>query len=193
MRNHQYYNSGAFVHIKNMLRHVSQLTALLLCLFLIHGCGFHIQNNLDVPPQFQYLQFYSNDRYGLFSREIYQLLKSNDVVIVNEEGTEKGKKIASYPALYIDSTDLQTYVTSIYADAKSAESQMTLEAKAHLVVNGKNYPLRAKIFRTFFDNPATPLAKSTEQDLIEDDMYKQAALQLIQNLRTVNIKQQKHK
>lgn len=163
------------------------VSIILSTLLFLSGCGFQLQKEPDVPNEFKYIQLYSNDKYGMLTRNIRQILAANNVTIVNEQPNYPPKESNNYPALYILGTSTNTAVTSIYPSGSSAESQMVFTANAKVVVNDKSYPLSAKIFRAFFDNPATPLAKSTEEDLIRDEMYTQAARELIQQLKSVAI------
>ena len=59
--------------------------------------------------------------------------------------------------------------------------------QAQVVIAGEQiHPITVRIFRTFFDNPAAALAKTVEQNLIEDEMYKQAAKDIIRKLKAVD-------
>lgn len=152
----------------------------LMSLFL-SGCGFHLQNETEIPPQFKTMTFYSNDPYGQLSRDIRDVLRENKVTLENGDSQSK------YPALKITDSKISKTTISIYPDGKSAEYQLILAVDAQVTIAGDDiYPLTVKVFRTFFDNPATALAKSTEQNLIEKEMYQQAAQQLIGKLKTIN-------
>ncbi|RKS86973.1 LPS-assembly lipoprotein [Orbus hercynius] len=162
-----------------------------LCLFalmslLLSGCGFHLQGDAEIPKQFQTMAFYSSDPYGSLSREIKKVLRENNVQIVNNDDKH------NYPALKVIDDNMDKTTISIYPDGKSAEYQLTLMVNAQVIIAGSDiYPLTVKVFRTFFDNPASALAKSTEQYMIEQEMYSQAAIQLIGKLKSINMIEQK--
>jgi len=159
----------------------------LLCLFtfiaiLLSGCGFHLQNNAEIPKQFQTMTFHSYDPYGPLSREIKKRLTINKVKFVTPDDQH------SYPSLHIINNSLTRNTISLYQDGKSAEYQLILTVDAQVIIAGDDvYPITIKIFRTFFDNPETALAKNTEQNLIEQEMYSESATQLIRKLRSINI------
>lgn len=156
-----------------------------LCVFitvLLSGCGFHLQNSTEIPKQFQTMTFYSHDPYGQLSREIKSVLRENNVKLLNSDEQH------NYPSLQIIDNNITKDTISIYPDGKSAEYQLILIVNAQVIVAGDDiYPLTVKVFRTFFDNPESALAKSTEQNLIEQEMYNQAAKQLIGKLKSINV------
>ncbi|MDF7667297.1 LPS assembly lipoprotein LptE [Orbaceae bacterium ESL0727] len=147
---------------------------------LLIGCGFHLQYDTEVPPQFKTMSYISYDPYGQLSRNIKEILSDNKVNLLNNDTSGK------YPSLRLVKSKLTRDTISIYQDGKAAEYQLVLTVEAQVVIAGKDiYPINVRIFRTFFDNPATALAKTTEQSLIEQEMYKQAAKQLIGKLKTI--------
>ncbi|MDF7671375.1 LPS assembly lipoprotein LptE [Orbaceae bacterium ESL0721] len=156
------------------------LALLLPLLILLNGCGFHLQNEAEVPAQFKTMTFISHDPYGQLSRNIKEILGDNKVNLVDSSSSE-------YPSLRIISNRLDRDTISIYQDGKAAEYQLVLSVEAQVVIKGKEiYPISVHIFRTFFDNPATALAKTAEQSLIEEEMYTQAAKQIIGKLKSVH-------
>ncbi|XKM14096.1 LPS assembly lipoprotein LptE [Orbaceae bacterium ac157xtp] len=159
---------------------------IVLSLITLSGCGFHLQNETQIPAQFQTMIFTSYDPFGELSREIKNLLMDNKVKLTVQNDKNP------YPVLQVLTSNLNKNTISVYQDGKAAEYQLILTVNAQITLAGKDiYPLTVKVFRTFFDNPSTALAKSTEQSLIEKEMHNQAAKQLIAKLKTIDVVDQK--
>lgn len=157
------------------------LALLMLLAISLTGCGFHLQYETEVPARFKTLSYVSGDPYGRLSRNIKELLRDNKVTLANINDP------ANYPSLRIVGDSLSKSSISIYQDGKAAEYQLVLTIQAQVVIAGEQiHPINVRVFRTFFDNPAAALAKTVEQNLIEDEMYKQAAKQIIRKLKSVD-------
>ena len=158
-----------------------------LTMILLTGCGFHLQHETEIPKQFETMTFYSENPYSELSRTVKDLLNKNKVLLVQEDSAHQ------YPSLRIINSNIGKETISIYQNGKSAEYQLILTVNAQVIMAGRDiYPITTKEFRTFFDNPATALAKTTEQKLIEREMYTQAAKQLISKLKSINTIENKH-
>lgn len=156
------------------------LALLMLLAISLTGCGFHLQHETEVPARFKTMSYISYDPYGRLSREIKELLHDNKVTLMNNV-TEQ------VPSLRMLSENLSRNTISIYQDGKAAEYQLVLTVKAQVVIAGQQtYPISVRVFRTFFDNPSDALAKTVEQDLIENEMFKQAAKQIIRKLKSID-------
>ncbi|KFA59320.1 hypothetical protein A9G34_00475 [Gilliamella sp. Choc4-2] len=154
------------------------IALLMLITISLTGCGFHLQYDTEIPERFKTMSFTSNDPYGKLSRNIKEILRDNKVTLVNDNKS---------PTLRVIRDDIERNTISIYQDGKAAEYQLVLIVQAQAVIAGKQtYPLNVRVFRTFFDNPSTALAKTAEQNLIEDEMYEQAAKQIIRKLKAVD-------
>ncbi|MCX8597301.1 MULTISPECIES: LPS assembly lipoprotein LptE [unclassified Gilliamella] len=157
------------------------LALLMFLAISLTGCGFHLQYETEVPARFKTLSYVSGDPYGRLSRNIKELLRDNKVTLANINDP------ANYPSLRIVGDSLSKSTISIYQDGKAAEYQLVLTIQAQVVIAGEQiHPINVRVFRTFFDNPAAALAKTVEQNLIEDEMYKQAAKQIIRKLKSVD-------
>lgn len=67
------------LHINTWIKKI-----LLGCLiFILAGCGFHLQGTLMIPQPLHTLYFSSNDPYGQFSQQFRQSLQSAKVNLVN--------------------------------------------------------------------------------------------------------------
>lgn len=158
-----------------------------LTMILLTGCGFHLQHETEIPKQFETMTFYNENPYSELSRTVKDLLNKNKVLLVQEDSAHQ------YPSLRIINSNIGKETISIYQNGKSAEYQLILTVNAQVIMAGRDiYPITTKVFRTFFDNPATALAKTTEQKLIEREMYTQAAKQLISKLKSINTIENKH-
>lgn len=179
---------------KKTMRFISLSGIVLIGAQLLTGCGFQLAKESEIPAEFKTIRFYPSDKYGPVARELRSIFSANHVKIVNESGDMSLEEQKQYPAIYVLNTQSSTNVTSIFPNGASAESQMRFTLNGKIVKGDQVYPLTATIFRTFFDNPATALAKSTEEDLIQDEMYRQAAEQFVQKLYTVStVEQMKQK
>ncbi|OCG62902.1 LPS assembly lipoprotein LptE [Gilliamella sp. GillExp13] len=158
------------------------LALIMLLTISLTGCGFHLQHETEVPKSFKTMSYISYDPYGRLSRNIKELLHDNDVTITNNNAS------GQVPLLKMVSENLSRNTISIYQDGKAAEYQLVLTIEAQVVIAGQQtYPISVRVFRTFFDNPAEALAKTVEQDLIENEMFKQAAKQVIRKLKSIHV------
>ncbi|MBD1228717.1 LPS assembly lipoprotein LptE [Xenorhabdus griffiniae] len=166
--------------VENNLRHHICTFLLGLAVLVTAGCGFHLRGTTQVPKELQTLQLSSGDPYGPLARAVRQQLRLNDVKIV-----ENGD--ASLPILKLVSSSENKETVSIFQDGKAAERLLVLNVDAQVLMpNGSIYPLRAKVDRSFFDNPLEALAKDAEDELVKQEMREQAARQLMRQLLTVH-------
>ncbi|TBL89791.1 LPS assembly lipoprotein LptE [Hafnia alvei] len=177
---------------------------------LTAGCGFHLRGNTSVPTEFQKITFDTSDPYGPLSRSIREQLRLSGITIVDpkvdnskttDATTTSSASIVDnsataakpadgsdkLPSLRIVGSSESKETVSIFKDGKTAEYQMVLNVNAQVLVRGHDlYPLTVRVYRSFFDNPLTALAKDAEQEMIRQEMRDQAAQQLVRKLLSVH-------
>lgn len=156
------------------LSHLRLAIALLIA-SLLSGCGFHFRGSYLVPEEVSSMSLTSYDDYAQFTRDVKTELRHNGIQLVTPA--------ANVTNIHLLTESISERTLSLYQNSRAAEKELTLRASYRVVVpDVGTRTFSTQVNRSYLDNPLTALAKSVERDLIEDEMRKQAARQIIRQL-----------
>ncbi|MDC5819699.1 LPS assembly lipoprotein LptE [Vibrio europaeus] len=152
-----------------------KLTSVVLMASLLSACGFHLRGDYSVPEELKTISLTSYDQYSSFTRMMKGQLRLSEIDIVPPSD--------STPNLHLLSEGVGERTLSLYQNTRAAEKELTFRASYRVTVpelGSKTFS--TSVTRSYLDNPLTALAKSVERDMIEDEMRKLAASQIIRQM-----------
>ncbi len=136
------------------------------------------------PDELKQIAFASDDQYDAMSIAMRNQLRMNNIQVVSNQN--------EVAILRINKTSTNDDVLSVFKQGREAEKILQLSVEASVTLPNKTtYPLTAKVNRTFFDNSRAALAKSSEQEIMWNDMREQAARQLISKMVALQVQVKK--
>lgn len=152
-----------------------KLTSVVLMASLLSACGFHLRGDYSVPEELETMSLTSYDQYSTFTRMMKGQLRMSEIEVV--------PPAANVPNLHLVSEGVGERTLSLYQNTRAAEKELTFRASYRVTIpelGSKTFS--TSVTRSYLDNPLTALAKSVERDMIEDEMRKLAASQIIRQM-----------
>lgn len=152
---------------------------LIAVLGFLSGCGYHLRGSMDMPESLKSVYVFGAS--SPLQAEMTSLMRASQGKVVP---TAKEAGIV----IKITKEDLRNRVLSIGTTGKSAESELNYYLRYQFFDNNDN-PLMdeqtLEMAREYFNDQTAVLAKSSEAQLITNEIYKQAARMLMARARVV--------
>ncbi|MCG9684341.1 LPS assembly lipoprotein LptE [Vibrio sp. Isolate23] len=152
-----------------------KLASVVLTASLLSACGFHLRGDYSIPDELETMSLTSYDQYSNFTRMMKGQLRMSEIEVVPPAD--------NIPNLHLISEGVGERTLSLYQNTRAAEKELTFRASYRVTIpelGEKTFS--TSVTRSYLDNPLTALAKSVERDMIEDEMRKLAASQIIRQM-----------
>ncbi|WED22494.1 LPS assembly lipoprotein LptE [Vibrio sp. JC009] len=156
-----------------------KLSVVLLLAGALSACGFHFRGSYLVPEEISRVSLTSYDQYSFLTRSVQSQLRMNDIEMV--------QPAEDVPNIHLLSGSLGSRTISLYQSMTTAEKELTYTASYRVTIpelGSKQYS--TTVNRSYLSNPQTALAKSVEEDTLEEEMIKQASRQIMRQLARLN-------
>ncbi|MDE1219881.1 LPS assembly lipoprotein LptE [Vibrio aestuarianus] len=152
-----------------------KLISVLALTTLLSACGFHLRGDYSVPEELHRMSLTSYDQYSTFTRMVKNQLRVTEIELVSPT--------KDVPNLHLLSESVGERTLSLYQNTRAAEKELTFRASYRVTVPDVGTKVfSTSVTRSYLDNPLTALAKSVERDMIEDEMRKVAASQILRQM-----------
>ncbi|CAH8200855.1 LPS assembly lipoprotein LptE [Vibrio aestuarianus] len=152
-----------------------KLISVLALTTLLSACGFHLRGDYSVPEELHRMSVTSYDQYSTFTRMVKNQLRVTEIELVSPA--------KDVPNLHLLSESVGERTLSLYQNTRAAEKELTFNASYRVTVPDVGTKVfSTSVTRSYLDNPLTALAKSVERDMIEDEMRKVAASQILRQM-----------
>lgn len=152
-----------------------KLSLIVIMSSLLSACGFHLRGDYSVPEELNRVSVTSYDQYSTFTRMVKNQLRMSDIEIVSPSET--------VPNIYLISESVGERTLSLYQNTRAAELELTFNASYSVTLHEVGIKtFSTSVTRSYLDNPLTALAKSVERNMIEDEMRKLAATQILRQM-----------
>ncbi|MDE1308954.1 LPS assembly lipoprotein LptE [Vibrio aestuarianus] len=152
-----------------------KLISVLALTTLLSACGFHLRGDYSVPEELHRMSLTSYDQYSTFTRMVKNQLRVTEIELVSPA--------KDVPNLHLLSEGVGERTLSLYQNTRAAEKELTFNTSYRVTVPDVGTKVfSTSVTRSYLDNPLTALAKSVERDMIEDEMRKVAASQILRQM-----------
>lgn len=150
-------------------------------LFTLSGCGFSLRGSAALPPALQTLQVESVDNNSDIAREMRRALRNNDVDV-------EGAQSSGYN-LQLGQEQSSEHALSVNSQARAGEYQLTMSVPFQLLNAGALVmgPETITLERVYLADPENAAAKSDEARLIQQEMRRELALQILRRLQLAQL------
>lgn len=161
---------------------IKALLLLVVGCLSVSRCGFQPRSAAQLPEPLRSIAVHSSDPYGPLARAVRAQLRHYGFILAEQ---------SDHPTLQLhllNSSEERT-LRSLFSDGKGAQYQLIYRVTAQLQWSDQHprttqpnlvnrTPLATAVAHSFFDNPQAALAKSVEQEIVQQQLCEQAADQL---------------
>lgn len=149
-------------------------------IFLTTACGFHLRGTVEVPKNIDRLYISALDTKGALITELRQQLKTNRVSLTEDP-------LAANYSLNILDEGREKRTAGVGGDALSSAYEITLKANYEITIKNNPYPIKAVAIsvRSFNYNTASINSATQEENLLDNEMRRDLAQQMLRRLNAV--------
>lgn len=152
-----------------------KLSLIVIMSSILSACGFHLRGDYSVPEELNRVSVTSYDQYSTFTRLVQNQLRMSDIEIVSPAET--------VPNIHLIGESVGERTLSLYQNTRAAEKELTFNTSYRVTLPELGMKtFSTSVTRSYLDNPLTALAKSVERDMIENEMRKLAATQILRQM-----------